>query len=343
MEDILKNIRYFDYNLYNKGRWDILGKECNSLIKRWLNEKKSAQKVELASQFIVFLIRVSFEQQIGKSGEIKKRLNILEESLKYFEKSLTVAIAGIGKKFYRDHLNHMVRVALILNAIMNECEVYGPIDKSSLIMLSTAGAVHDLAYCLSEAREMFSALGKRLGRVFSTIDIPEILPIFKVGLIYEYLKLLKLESYVWKNPSQLLIEIDKPNHAIVSACEFLSFAKPELCTKQLIGAAQAIALHDTNMRAVVTDEDDGFHPYPDWAPLLILADELQDWGREAGTIGEIDLVDLGPKFLSHNSIIAEFRYISNNSRVLSIFEAKFENLSRIHIHKSCDISLIFPI
>jgi hypothetical protein len=97
-----------DSLLLDWGTWD---EECRRAFSVWIRSDDFEERRLKASELIAFLIEHFLGDQISVDGRVRARR--LAETLVHLEDLLITARSGIGKKFYRDHLNHMLRVALL--------------------------------------------------------------------------------------------------------------------------------------------------------------------------------------------------------------------------------------
>ena len=211
----------------------------------------------------------------------------------YHEGILTLQ-AKLGGKFYRDHLEHMLRVMLLSHIVGDVLKL----DKNKLLACTLAGLFHDIAYPLSKAKETIYNVFVALRRCYPSLPLEEIDKIIKICKEKE-LKHLGKET----------------NHAILSSCAFKNFWNLENLIygnlknlgnedlREIIRlTANAIATHDSEI------ERDVVYSKEPVSAILILADELQDWGRPVGDSRWIAIPNIEPFLISRKEIRATLDY-----------------------------------
>jgi len=226
----------------------------------------------------------------------RKRQTI--ERIQYFETLLITTRAGFLGKFYRDHMNHMVRVSLIASMIYIKLtkELGIPLQQCDPNTLLISSLFHDIGYPIQEAKVIFEGISAGLESLYQSMEISS--PYLESRLTSKYAdetfkrlaavnarerltsltedemyKLLNNEFYSKDNPSMGF------DHGVISAVEmsFIGNKYPILLAKSIEQGAYdkallAIALH--NLPSVQVD----LNAFPELY-ILILADELQEWNR----------------------------------------------------------------
>lgn len=261
--------------------------------------------------------------------DVSKERGIESEGLLYLIKSLPDLEAFLYstnvRKFYRDHTEHSLRVAVLgdylleqdfgqgklLNIISELTELDKELLKDKIWWL--AGLLHDIGYPLGKMTTAVNySLINQLLKCYPSLDL-QFKPL-EIGLSWqgsqeEYLKIIEEElskemrikirkgtgyniqnlpdyqSEVYlKNPNgheeynfEPKIKLD---HGVISALSLLnSLGTPEEIRKKeeykpYILVAKAMAIHNFKMKS----KDSRFDNQP-LAFLLMLVDELQEWGR----------------------------------------------------------------
>lgn len=233
----------------------------------------------------------------------------------------------LGDKFYRDHLKHMFRVMLLTHTIGDKLGL----GKDKLLACTLAGLFHDMAYPLSKAKETIHNISESLKRCYPYFAI-------KGG---------NLQFLAGKDKINKILRICKtkkvgnlgkePNHAILSAIVFLNFWNSESLKKDknlrkiIHLAIHAIATHDSNVEVTYSRNPVG--------TILILADELQNWGRPVGWDPSwIAIRDIEPFEINKNEIRAIMDYSNSPEgydKTYTLFspllqiESTQKNMSRI--------------
>jgi hypothetical protein len=104
----------FDQNLLMLGRWE---KQNRENIEKWIKTQED-QKKEATSKLISYLIQNLLSKDCTAEG--KKCSKHLGDTSAHLEELLHTTKGGISKKFYRDHLNHMLRVMILARAAARE-------------------------------------------------------------------------------------------------------------------------------------------------------------------------------------------------------------------------------
>lgn len=205
-----------------------------------------------------------------------------------FHEGILVLQCMLGGKFYRDHLSHMLRVMLLAHLIGDMLER----GKNELVACALAGLFHDIAYPISKAEETIYEISESLRRCHPSFDIKHGKLTFSIDQD-DISKILKVcDEETWGDLA------DETNHAVLSALAFLNFWKlanlPRDADRLVIGTqvftvtelvdlfgivnitAQAIAVHDPDVKKAARYSEEPV------SVILILADELQDWGRPVG-------------------------------------------------------------
>jgi hypothetical protein len=224
----------------------------------------------------------------------------------------------LDEKFYRDHINHMLKVALLAKAIARKKPFC--LSESELATLVLACVFHDVAYPLSECGRIFNKTLESLKDCFSTAELftNELVKEAKVNL--ESLALLTGE-----NEARLRTALREMNHGLLSAIEFKVFLKDNKSIEIYSDVIRAIALHDSDFRTPIDVIDDPI------VGLLIIADELQDWGRPTDqdivVIPRIEDFELMDGHLRGAFIAKDY----GNFSLLKQISSKMNNLSRLRV------------
>ncbi len=237
-------------------------------------------------------------------GTVTYRMDRIGSRIPEFERLFFLVISEMGGKFYRDHINHVLRVMLLSNHLSEE--IYAVADIRRLfgiskeefetkirIPLVLSSLYHDLAYPISEISKMPKYLKTILHGCYGVkVDIPK----FPKARIKKAALSSMCRSFFRPNSqssARLESEFEKAvsehQHGILAALDFLKFFQEDMGKNQefddlIFIAAQAMALHDAFMSKENPEQDVGIIPFVEYpvAFLLILCDELQDWGRPIG-------------------------------------------------------------
>jgi len=212
-------------------------------------------------------------------------------NISHLESLIELTRAEISGKFYRDHLNHMIRTFLLSSYISKGLQ---GTNFNHIRCLAFAGLFHDIAYPIEEAQHLFRTVKEIINNSFSAFkvitkleDIEKVIKpltsqelkcflnfslnfdIHKVGLDRQMTRTILRDSF------------KKRKHGICSAIETRRMLKGKSLNQDWIKRTLlAIALHD----AQGYPPEVKFDSFPELF-LLILADELQDWNRRTFTYG----------------------------------------------------------
>lgn len=248
----------FDTRILDAGEWD-----SGSLtsLRAWVETEDSTDKRLRASKLIPELLERTLGPKMRSDGKVRaKRIG---DALTYFEDLLLTSKSGLAKKFYRDHLNHLIRVTILARAIAKQCLKL----ETSDVML--ASLFHDIGYPVAESKTIIEGSINALQSCFGCVQFAEHF------LSYDMEKATRL--------IQLLNEVDTSRqlgrafssheHSVVGAMEFLDYVdNPD----QYLQVIEAIVFHDSSFQRKISLRD---------SPVLatvVIADELQDWDRPVG-------------------------------------------------------------
>ena len=284
----------------------------------------------------VFLRNLAEESAINVEEHEKifkvLQYNLVEELCNQvpYHEGILVLQSMLGDIFYRDHLRHMLRVMLLSHIIGDTLGL----DKNKLLACTLAGLFHDMAYPLSKAEETFYNISESLRQCYPYFEI-------QGGSLELSLSQDEIDKVLEICKEEELNNLGKgTNHAILSAFAFLNFwnleslGKDENLREIICLATHAIAIHDSEIKGIVTYSKDPV------STILILADELQDWGRPVGwdESSWIAIPNIKPLLISEKGIYATLDYsrspecyektLNHFSPLLQI-KSKQENMSRI--------------
>ncbi len=308
----------------------------NAALGRWMDSEELGD-TEVAAQAIINMIRKLGQ---AKGNEILSRrgfwnLYHIIDSFSKFEGLIQHVHTKFRGKIYRDHLDHMLRTALIACQLgRNENISDGRMQEVIL-----ASLFHDAGYPLQEAGEILKSIEKNVRRSFKLLDFKtEILPnTTKKKLNEKIIKQLCQKTKITEKHLHAGL-FEEPFHAIVGATVFLQCCKK--ITGRALRIASAICLHHSNQDTIVNDSENPL------AVLLMIADELQDWGRPASYprfrtglhTFPMDKLKISRKYKY------TLRYKGEKFPCFDVIYSKYTNLKRIHFEKLVSpIELFFPI
>ena len=318
----------FDTKLLGLGSWE---KETEKLVENWISEDRCDEKRAEASNLVYNMIIRLLGQECSENGRIRSRR--LGEMLQYFEDLLAITRGGIAKKFYRDHLNHMLRVMLLANAIGNRMKTLS-LTKKDIRMLTIAAVVHDIAYPLAESYQIIAETTKAMRRCYSALSFPD------YHISYDPKKVARLVRVLTSKdvPASVFEPMLKEyNHGIMGCIEFIDYIKDENLAgnKRLF---QAIVFHDPAAKVPESVCSDPI------LLALVLSDELQDWGRPVGLDKETAISNIDDFRITSGSIGGKFEWRGRiNVSPLRQIHSKAVNLRRLQWPKPIRVSLAFKL
>jgi len=303
---------FFDAQLCALGDWEI---DKKNMIDEWIETNDPNLKSRKAG-----LIISAFSNDLlpDSTPEGRSRISRLEKLVTDLE-SLVFHAKSISNKFYRDHLNHLIKVTL-LSKCLARLEPFN-LDPVSLNHLLLASLFHDVSYPLTNSLKIFESTLDAIKDCYSIAEYYHI--IFEQNKkfnIADYLNTVDIDDKV------LMEKINQMNHGVYSAIEFMNYLKQE---KEVINkykdVIETITLHDSDFDSPVDIMNNPI------LGLLIVADELQDWGRPSILSNQI-MIKIKNFEAKDNSLSGTF--IQYKDPEFSIFKqiiGKWKNLSRIQL------------
>jgi hypothetical protein len=315
----------FDKKIIELGKWP---ESICSEIEDW-NEitDYEMQKTKAASLMSNLILKILGEDCSSKGKMRSKRLG---NALAILEQ-ITTSTRGLARKFYRDHLNHTIRVALLGRAIGQK----SPFNLSSqdLDKLVLASLFHDVAYPLADIDQSIR---------FSIKAIKDCYNIASEALLTAEKELRFDREKFSSLPPEILQEYKTKefDHGILSALEFTSYLKQdENLIKKYKKVIRAIAFHSSfGIRKISASKEKILS-------VLILADELQDWGRPSSGSDVFSFIPKIEKFRLDDFML-QGEYKTKNIAEFSILKqicGKAPNLTRIKLPKNFNFSITFPL
>ena len=254
-DDKTTGITYFDREL-SEGLLEEL--------KEWLKSGDES-KSRLAGSIIFEMLKRRLEDDLSPEG--LEKIRTIVENLNRFEGFIEKLRTDFDRKIYRDHLNHMIRTTIIASYLARLLRI----PNKERNKLEAASLFHDACYPIEEASHLFDRLRSTLSDGYSPFaEFQEFVLDYKVP------SLKRLSKQVGTEETKLRAFFEKPNHAIFAASQFLRFRRPKKgspYSSDVLEIAAAICLHDSRSQESVI-----FYNNP-LAAILVIADELQDWGR----------------------------------------------------------------
>ena len=318
----------FDMNILGMGKWK---KNEKTLIEGWIKEDGFDEKRVAASNLISIMIPRMLKEDCSTVGKVKsKRLGGM---LQHFEDLLATAKAGMARKFYRDHLNHMLRVMLLANAISARVRSFS-LSERELESVTLAGLVHDIAYPLAESYLILHETAKSMSSCYDAFSFPDFKLTYKKSKVRRIAKLIGSEIIPPMQLNRLLREYD---HGLIGAIEFSDYIHQKK-VKNFKELLHAIVFHSPS-----TTLPAELRKSPTIA-VLILSDELQDWGRPVGIERQPAVPSIGDFHMTPKGISGVWKWGNwiSISPLRQVF-SKMKNLERVIWPTSLNVDLSFML
>lgn len=319
----------FDAKLIDAGVWAPEEKEK---LEAWTKIYRFADKRIEASKAVAYMIPRLLGSDCTNECNVYSRR--LAEKLILFEDLLYTTRGGIAKKFYRDHLNHMLRTAILSKAIAEQVKCLD-FDDEETRFLVIAALTHDISYPLAEASKMLSTVASAIGECYQSLKFVKSAPHLNVKGVLELNKYLDAESD-GLDTERLADSLENHNHGLMSALEFLFYVKEPQKYKKVI---EAIALHDSEFLTPIVLLEKKI------LAALILSDEMQDWGRPVSFEEDPSIAEIDSFQLEANKIGGNFDLRGKSkASALRLIYPKARNLSRISLKDThLDVELTFSL
>ncbi len=321
----------FDLKLLMLGKWSH---QQSQNIERWIktsDEQKKEQAAELMNNLIQDLLG---EACTAEGRRCSKNLG---STLSHLEELLYTTKGGISKKFYRDHLNHMLRVMLLANSIATQTKNLQFTDEE-INLLVLASLFHDIAYPLSEVSQVFTGITGALKKCYRSMNFPEVIMSLDMKVVMKLVEDVELPSGV--SVSGLGEYFSNNNHGVLSAMEFLQYLRPERVAT-FKRSLDAIMFHDSEFDIAVEMTKNKI------LALLILADEMQDWGRPASFEQEPTISEIREFELSNNSVTGKFvwdqKSVLSPLRQLYSKQKSLKRIKLIDLERELTVNLSFEL
>ena len=311
-EEILQISSQFDAQLVTLGKWSLTQRR---VLNRWLEQGTIESKGRMAAQVIASFVLDLLKEAISVEGRV--RIKKLQSMASLLEK-IVFTTSELEKKFYRDHINHMLKVALLARAIAQKKPF--SLSEPRLNTLTLACIFHDIAYPLSESGRIFRETLESLKHCYKSAEL------FRNKLVREAREDIKSLSLLMREDESIIrTMLRQMNHGLLSAIEFRAFLKNESTIKDYSEVIRAIAIHDSDFETEINALDDPI------VGLLILADELQDWGRP--TDQDVAIIPRIEDFILENGHVSG-EFVTKNHKNFSILKqvnSKMRNLKRLSV------------
>lgn len=283
-------------------------------LAKWAKQTNYQRKKELAASLLVD----------GWFGELWPWTSVSEKDVQILENIIALSRTGLEGKFYRDHLVHAIRVMLLAEWLAKK---FG-LDDDQLNACAFAGLQHDVGLPLSYSKDVMESIHQTLGYIYHNK-----LQFEPRSLIFNFAgkELLRVAKDEGEGKHlQSLLDASPPNHGVLGALELLKECEvlDQSPDDSTLSICRAVALHDSEVKLDIQWSQDKI------AFILVLADELQEWGRPIGATLKTVTNSIGINYRS-NTLNAHLDFSTLDrtrgrlfSPLLSII-GKAQNLGRL--------------
>ena len=267
----------------------ILPDSSEKQISRWVQLEDPRDSAAAA----IYVHNQLVNDVFGEYLNMDKIRSLYRRVLSY-EFLIEIAVFDIGGKFYRDHICHSIRTALLSARLASDFGLHSEDVKSALF----SALFQDLGYPVQQARNILKYISNSIGSTFSSIKISEGNVIYRdnasiISFVdslcdwarrYELFKRDIIEEHFL---DVFLTSVMSFHHGILSAFEIWTLLdNPSRELPWIHKAILAIALHDEQIFRTV-EEDYRISCiartlFPSLY-VLVLADNLQEWRRPVFT------------------------------------------------------------
>lgn len=282
-------------------------------FEEWIRAGKR-EKRNKACILIHNILLSHINKDISERG--RERLANIKSALPHFEE-IIISIKELEKKYYRDHLNHSIRVALLANAILSKLpHMNKEIIEDGLI----AGMVHDLGYPISGS--ISKSYMDNISSCYSSQNFSEMIQRCDPLILVKFGEIIKPSELAG---SFLKDAFEHGHHEVLGSLEFFELLNEKARNQERYRKiVSAILLHDTFIGVEIKFSESPL------AVVLIIADELQEWGRPAGSSENAELQEFSKITISSRQIQAFLDYTKNQRfSCLRQLESKTNNLQRL--------------
>jgi hypothetical protein len=297
---------HVDDNIYARVFEGRLSKIEEQIFNQWATADNFLQKQRKAATLYKNVIPRFFDDLFGEE------FGVFAGNVEPFERLMQLTRGELAGKFYRDHLNHMIRVCLLSLIFHYDFNI-----KLNPTALSLASFFHDIAYPVQESKVIFESVSSALSKCFKSIKIRQPIVDFREETDPTRF-LIDLSKHAMKKFSRrtghavascLFDNFRRLNHAVLSAFEIWSIINEHRRDEAFVrDALLAIALHDCESFGTIllcnSEAKIDINLFPELY-VLILSDEIQEWGRPVLIEGDafrnisdgIDLYENGLPFI----------------------------------------------
>lgn len=297
---------FFDAELLSRSE---LPTSLRETVKNWMTlaaDEKSKQAGIVISSLLERILGVV----LSDFGH--KKLQRLDQEFLFAER-VAIAAGTYENKFYRDHLQHSIRVGLTARAIARALQRSQILDdKHECNDYMCAGLLHDIGIATPNLYKTIRTIDNFFKEFCPAISHVPGDTHWHAENYRQGISLLRLDDLL---SSENLARLHRDfNHALIGAIEAVSMfdlsSIDEEWNSRIVRILQAVAFHDTEVEKELV-----FTREP-MAVILVLADEVQEWGRESCPEGLVALHDLA-QFCLESAIDIRLDYKSCNVKGFS--------------------------
>jgi len=316
----------FDIEVLTLGKWDL---EDRNKFHEWTDLTNKELKQKKAGELLTYFISKLLGEDC--SYEARSKIQHLYNVVSNLE-NLVYVTRDIKNKYYRDHINHSLKVTLLSKAIsLIEPFKLNENDTRDLLLSSL---FHDIAYPLSDSVKIFDTTINALKDCYFSAEF------FRSSIKKSTITdMEKLSEIVELEEDRLNSMIEDMNHGVLSAIEFISYLKnPDKSLNKYNSVIKSIALHNSEYLDEIDISKDPI------LGILLLSDELQDWGRTS-VISSSIISRIEDFILEDRVISGRFPYLVDpNYSILKQICGKSNNIKKIIIDsKDILFKLLFEL
>jgi len=315
---ILKS-HLFDKELIENGDWDP---QWKTKFEAWNEEGFPEHQKEIALEIMKSVIVDLLKKDCVPKGRVKiDRLGNMLDKLE----QLLISTKTLDNKYYRDHLNHSIRV-ILLSKLMARYEPF-KLTQKEVDMLVLSCAFHDLSYPLSQIHKIINSTLNSINRGYNIASNVTDNYVVKLDINLGIIKKIFKENF-----DMMLKGALGYDHGMLSALEFITY----LTDKEEIYDNYSEVIQDIAYHSPIYDKKINIEENKRLT-ILILADEIQDWGRP-NNYGQMPISKIHPFEIQDNLIICNFIIDDpTNYSLLRQLHGKIENLKRIDLKDKLNV------
>lgn len=261
------------------------------------------------------------------------RIQSVVSRFRTYEDLMVDVLCGLGQKFYRDHLDHMLRVFLLCQLLARDWKIAS--SRPAPANPSWIGSLlHDIGYPVQAVNLIASTLEEAYagdyGNEWSSVRVQ--LP----AIVEQADRMLREIGMTSIEPLRLVRQMERRHHAVVGASTIAYCCRGDIAgSKPARDIALIILQHDSQTGARELD----MRVEPE-SVITLIADELQDWGRPVGGSEIPPIKNLTELEVTAHRVHCKLDFSAvHGAPVFNIVLSKLNNLSRILLVEDAEVML----